>query len=189
MSETTTTTETTASEVAPAEPDKTFTQADVDRMIADRVKRAKPADYDEAKQKAKRLDDIEAQNATDLERAVKTARAEGETAATQKANGRLIAAEARALAAEMQFRKPGHAVRLIDTADVKVNDDGDVDTKALRDLLDELAKDDPLLLVVPSDGRPKGDADQGARVTAPPTDPRSADLAQIEADLRTNRRK
>lgn len=173
---------------APAD-DKTFTQADVDRLIADRLKRAKPADYDELKAAAKRLADIEAANASDLEKAVKAARDEGRAEVITAANARLVTAEARALAAEMQFRKPGHAVKLVDLSGVKVTDDGDVDADAIRVALKELADDDPLLLTVPDDGRPKGDADQGPRSTPPPSNPRAADLAQIEADLKASKRR
>jgi hypothetical protein len=138
---------------------------------------------------AKRLAEIEAANASDLEKAVKAARDEGRAEVQTAANARLITAEARALAAEMQFRKPTHAVRLIDLAEVTVDDTGEVDTAAVRKLLDDLAKDDPLLLAMPDDGRPKGDADQGVRERATSTNPRQADLDQIEADLTVSRRK
>jgi hypothetical protein len=174
---------------ADAPPEKTFTQADVDRLIAERLKRAKPADYDDLKAKARQFDELQAANASELEKAVNAARKEGETEATKRANARLVTAEARALAAEMQFRKPAHAVRLIDLAEATVDDAGEVDTAAVRKLLDDLAKDDPLLLAVPDDGRPKGDADQGVRERATPTNPRQADLAQIEADMAASRRK
>jgi hypothetical protein len=138
---------------------------------------------------AKRLAEIEAANASDLEKAVKAARDEGRAEVQTAANTRLITAEARALAAEMQFRKPAHAVRLIDLAEVTVDDAGEVDAAAVRKLLDDLAKDDPLLLAVPDDGRPKGDVDQGVRQRATSTNPRQADLDQIEADLSVSRRK
>jgi hypothetical protein len=174
---------------ADAPPEKTFTQADVDRLIADRLKRAKPADYDDLKAKAQQFDDLQAANASELEKAVKAARDEGRTEVLTAANARLVSAEARALAAEMQFRKPAHAVRLIDLNEVAVGDDGDVDTAAVRKLLDDLAKDDPLLLAVPDDGRPKGDVDQGVRDRATSTNPRQADLDQIEADMAASRRK
>jgi hypothetical protein len=173
----------------PSDDGPKFTQADLDRIVADRVKRAKPADYDDLKAAAKRLADIEAANASDLERAVKAARDEGRAEVQTAANTRLVTAEARALAAEMQFRKPGHAVKLIDLSSVKVGDDGEVDSAAVRSLLDDLAKDDPLLLAVPDDGRPKGSADQGVRATAPSNDPRAADLAQIEADIKAGKRR
>lgn len=168
--------------------DKTFTQDEVNAILAKQKRDAKPADYDALKAAAKRLEEIEAANATDLEKAVKAARDEGRNEVQAAANARLITAEARAIAAEMQFRKPNHAVRLVDLSEVKVGDDGEVDAKAVRALLDDLAKDDPLLLAVPDDGRPKGDADLGPRSTPPPSNPRAADLQQIEADLAAARR-
>jgi hypothetical protein len=50
--------------------DKTFTQAELDRIIADRLKRAEKnyADYDELKAKAAKLDEQEAANKSEVER-------------------------------------------------------------------------------------------------------------------------
>lgn len=44
---------------APETPPQTFTQEDLDRILADRLRRAKPADYDDLKAKADRLAEIE----------------------------------------------------------------------------------------------------------------------------------
>jgi len=169
----------------------TFTQADLDRTLGERLsrERAKFADYDDLKAKASRLAELEDANASELEKAIKAARDEGRAEVTTAANSRLTAAEARALAAEMGFRKPAHAVRLINLAEVKVDADGEVDTAAVRRLLDDLVADDPLLLAVPDDGRPKGNVDQGPRDRAVSTNPRQADLDQIEADMAASRRK
>ena len=52
--------------------DRTFTQDEVNRIVADRLKRAKsalPPDYDDLKAKAAKLDELEAANKSDLERA------------------------------------------------------------------------------------------------------------------------
>lgn len=76
--------------------DKVFTQDEVDRIVQDRLKRdrssrpAEPADYKDLQAKAKKLDELEAANATDLERAQKeaadaTARAEQAEAAAKAA--------------------------------------------------------------------------------------------------------
>ncbi len=174
----------------PPKDEPKFTQADVDRMIADRLKRAKPADYDDLKGKAKRLDELEAASASELEKAVKSARAEGESEATKRANSRLVAAEARALAAEAKFRNPGLAVKTVDLSSVSVGDDGDVDSTAIKKALDDLAKSDPYLVLNDDPPKPPPTFGGGPRPTPPrPTDPRSADLAQIEADLVANRRK
>ena len=66
----------TTLQTAPMEPsggdERTFSQDEVNRIVADRLKRAKstpPADYDELKAKAARLDELEAANKSDLEKA------------------------------------------------------------------------------------------------------------------------
>ena len=50
---------------------RTFTQAEVDAIVSDRLKRdrAKYADYDALKEKAKRFDEIEEKSKTELEKA------------------------------------------------------------------------------------------------------------------------
>lgn len=54
---------------------KTFSQEDVNAIIADRLKseRNKYSDYDELKEKAARLDEIEEKNKTELEKATEKA--------------------------------------------------------------------------------------------------------------------
>jgi hypothetical protein len=94
-----------------------------------------------------KLDEIAEASKSDLEKAVEAARREGETAALSKANDRLRSLEARLMAAQAQFRDPTVAVRLLDLSDVKVTDDGTVDTSAIGKRLDELAKQHPYLLV------------------------------------------
>lgn len=44
-------------------------QADLDRIIGERVRRAKPADYDEVRAKAAKLDEIEESGKTELQKA------------------------------------------------------------------------------------------------------------------------
>ncbi len=63
--------------------DKTFTQADVDRIVQERLARAPkaPADYDDLKAKAGKFDELEAANATELEKAQKRAEAAEKAAA------------------------------------------------------------------------------------------------------------
>lgn len=76
--EITPTTEGTTEQTAPMEPSgngdgqRTFTQDELNRIVADRLKRAKstpPADYEDLKAKAAKLDELEAANKSDLERA------------------------------------------------------------------------------------------------------------------------
>ncbi len=173
---------TTTTMTTPAEPTKTFSQGEVDAIIlkrAERVAADKYSDYSELQAKAKRLTEIEQANASDLEKAVNKARAEGQTEAQQAANKRLVAAEARALAAEAKFRNPKLVIRALDLSAVKVADDGTIDDGAIRSLLAELAKDEPYLL---DDGkvRPKPDPGQGR----PQGTPSKAEEGRAEARKR-----
>lgn len=92
------------------------------------------------------LDRIAAANQTETEKAVAAARKEGAAEVMEQANRRLIASEARALAAQARFRDAGDAVRFLDLDQVTVSDGGDVDTAAIGRQLDQLAKDKPYLL-------------------------------------------
>lgn len=184
----TTTETTTAPVVTPAET-KTFTQDEVNAILAKEKRAARPADYDDLKAAAKKLADIEAANASDLEKAVKTARDEGRAEVLTAANERLVSAEARAAAAELKFKNPGLAIKSADLSEIKVSDDGEVDTAAIKTALEALAASDPYL-VGEDPPKPPPTFGGGPRPTpAAPTDPRAADLAQIEADLKANRRK
>jgi hypothetical protein len=180
---------------APAEPPKPAeytppgSQADLDRMISERVarERAKYGDYNDLKAKAARLDQIEQANASETEKAVKAAREEGRAEVLKTANERLVNAEVRALAAAAKFRDPTDAIAQLAArlGEVKVGDSGEVDGTAVKALLDELATAKPYLL---SDGTtpPPTPGQAGIGViggTPQPTDPRAADMAQIERDV------
>lgn len=129
---------------------KTLTQADVDRIVADRVARVerKYTGHDDLKAKAARLDELEAASATEMEKAVKAARAEAEQATAGRYLSVLRAAEVRAQAAGLQFRDPGDALAQLGArlGDVKVGDDGEVDGAAVAKLLAELAAAKPYLI-------------------------------------------
>lgn len=174
---------------APPEPDKAFTQADVDRIVADRVKRAKPADYDDLKAAAKRLADIEAANATDLEKAVAAAKRETEESIRGEVRKERVLDRIEVLAAK-DFADPEDArLRLGSRADEFVTKDGQVDAEEIGKALKALLEDKPHLKAVQPDGRPHGQADLGPRTQAPPANPRQADLQQIEADIRAGSRR
>lgn len=91
MSETTPETP-TSTEVEPGKQEQTFTQADVDRIVADRLKRerettkAKYADYDELKTKAGEKATAEERLAT-LERELETTKREALKRRVQAAHG------------------------------------------------------------------------------------------------------
>ena len=141
------------------------TQADLDRIISDRLARekAKYADYNDLKAKAKEFDQAKEAAMDDREKAVLAARREGETEAMSRANTRLVAAEARALAAAEKFHNTALAVRSIDLSDVTVNDDGEVDANRLKTKLKALAEAEPYMVDTGATGRPKPDPSQGGK--------------------------
>jgi hypothetical protein len=148
---------------------KSYSQEDVDRVVRDRLARAeaKYADYADLKKRAAEYDRLAEASKTEHQREVDQARKQGETEALSRVNGRLITAEARALAASKQFRDPTDAVAFLrgngSLDSIKVNDQGDVDTKALEAALDDLAKSKAYLLIEEKNPRPAGDAGQGPR--------------------------
>ena len=72
MPEDTNTVENNVTQDAAAEPEKTFTQAEMDAIIGDRLKRerAKYADYEELKGKAAKYDEAEEASKSELQKAV-----------------------------------------------------------------------------------------------------------------------
>ena len=70
-------------------------QDELNRIVGERVKRAKPADYDDLKAKAEKLDEIERANQTEAEKAAaKVAELEAELSTTRRDSMRLkIASE------------------------------------------------------------------------------------------------
>jgi hypothetical protein len=153
---------------------RTFSQADVDRIVQERLARAKttpPADYEDLKQKAAKLDEIEKANQTELERA--QARAAELEQREQRAKQTLIEAAVLAEGTRQQAIKPEHLHRLIDLNEVTVGDDGRVTgvSEAVKAFLDT----NPEYV---GTARAAGSADQGARG--------SSGVKQLtEADLKT----
>lgn len=84
--------------------DKTFSQADVDRIVQERLARVPankpPEDYDDLKTKAAKLAELEAKNQTDLERAQQ----ERDDAAAKVAAAEQERDQAKATAADAQKR-------------------------------------------------------------------------------------
>lgn len=100
------------------------------------------------------------------------------TARAEKAEREHAETEARALRLEVAFEKgltPAQAKRLVG------NDRAELEADA-----EEILRDFPALK---NDGRPRGDVDQGVRQKTGSTNPRQADLDQIEADLRATQRR
>lgn len=151
-------------EPRPADDFKPITSQDeLNRLVGERVarERAKYADYDDVKAKAEAHDAALEAAKSDADKAIDAARKEGESAAEQRANARVVRAEAKA-AAGGRFHDPEVAVRLLDLSDVAVKDDGSVPADSLKAKLDELAEKHPYLLATNGEKpRPAPDRHQG----------------------------
>jgi hypothetical protein len=139
----------TATTEGGGEGTRTFTQDEVNAAVRARAEaliKSRYGDLGELKAKASRLDQLEESSKTELDKAVEKARAEGRSEAAAAGNARLVAAEAKALAAAARFRDPGDAAAFLDLSSVKVGDDGSVDVDAVQRLLEELATSKPYLV-------------------------------------------
>jgi hypothetical protein len=166
-----------AADPAPAPADRTFTQSDIDRIVAERVarERGKYADYDDLKAKAGEYEQLRAQSQTDQEKAIEAARAEGRSEVQTASNERLIRAEVRAAAAG-KLADPADAVRLLDVSGLAVGDDGTVDAKALAERISQLVKDKPYLAAKTF----QGTGDGGAAGREPANGPKQVTKAEIK---------
>lgn len=81
---------------------------------------------------------------SDDEKAIETARAEARNEAMSEANSRLIRSEARA-AASGKLADPSLITKLGDLDDIEVDDDGNVDTDALAEAIDNVLESYPSL--------------------------------------------
>lgn len=85
-----------ATQGAPAEPERTFTQAELDAIVGDRLKRerAKYADYDELKTKATAYDEAAEASKTELQKAVERAERAEKTLSEMEARNRIASLRA-----------------------------------------------------------------------------------------------
>lgn len=95
------------------------------------------------------------------EQAIEAARAEARSEATQKANQRILKADLRA-AATGKLADPTDAALYLDLSEFTVSDDGDTDSDALADAIDELIARKPHLAAA-KQNRFDGAADQGVK--------------------------
>ncbi|MEQ8834281.1 MAG: hypothetical protein RIB67_07525 [Miltoncostaeaceae bacterium] len=147
---------------------RSFSQADVDRIVEQRLarERGKYSDYDEVKARAAKLDEIEEAQKSDIERErAAREKAESESAARiAAANERLRQAAILSAATEAKAIKPAHLHRLIDAEAITVADDGTVEGAA--EAVASFLKDNPEYVSGANTPRPNG-ADQGARGGGP----------------------
>lgn len=137
---------------------------EAERTRAKAAEKAHKAAMKELDDARKRLADIDASNKSDTDKAIEKAKAEAAEAAGKeaaaKANTRILKAEIRAAAAG-KLADPTDALRLLDLDEFEVDDEGEVDAKAIANALDDLVKSKPYLAA--KSGRPAGNADQGPR--------------------------
>lgn len=144
------------------EPERTFSASDVDRIVRERLARAKtkpPDDYEELKAKAARLTELEQANQTELEKA--QARAveleQKATDASARAQEALLRSAVVSEAARKNVVDPEAAFALLDRAALELDADGAPTN--IADAMDALLKNKPYL----AGGKATGAADQGAR--------------------------
>jgi hypothetical protein len=121
---------------------------DAGKQALDRMKAERNAERKRAAAAEAELDKLRNASKSEQEKAIDAARKEGESEATKRANTRLVRAEARALAAAAKFRDPGDVIAQLGDrlGGITVDDDGEVDQKALKGLVDDLAKAKPYLV-------------------------------------------
>lgn len=100
----------------------------------------------------------------DVDKEREQIRREAEAAALSKVNARLVRAECKALATA-RFADPSDAYRFVDLDDIEVDDDGEVDTKALQRALDDVLREKPYLAKREGPAEEDSGFDGGARTT------------------------
>lgn len=131
----------------PADPPAALSQADVDRIVNERLsrERAKFADYNDLKAKAAKYDEAEAAKAPELERVAKTAREEGAAEARATLNRERVLDKIE-VAAAGKFTDPEDAqLHLGKRADEFIGKDGVIDTAAITKAVEQLLADKPHL--------------------------------------------
>jgi len=149
--------------------DRTFTQADLDRIVQQRVvrEREKFADYDDVKARAAEFDKLQEAQKTETQKAIERAEAAelAVTQATQQLRTTALRAGVIAEAARRDVVDPDAAVALLPMDAVQWNETNGT-WENISSALDALLEAKPYL-VKPSGGtRPSGSADQGARGAA-----------------------
>lgn len=157
--------------------------ADLEKTLAEirRDVQTRAGDYEDLKAKAQRLDEIEAANATDLEKAVKAADQAARADVTARTNKLLVGARIEAAAAHARFNDPADAVIQLHEriATVPVDANGNVDPAVVNQLVDDLAKAKPYL--IQKDTRPQPLPGQGLHT---PSRTPGSDAGKAEAHKR-----
>lgn len=155
---------------------------DADEPLGEPGKRALEAERAAHKEAKRQLREMEAQleearlaQMTEQEKAVAEARRAGELDATTKVQSRLFAAETKVAAAgkltdPSLLSDPDVAVKLLGLDQIPVTPDGDIDSEAISQAIDQMLQARPYLAVSPgatpppsgsADGGPQGPAHMG----------------------------
>ena len=162
------------------EGERTFTQAELDTLIGDRLKRqrAQFADYDDLKARADKWAEHEEAQKSEIQKA-QEAQATAEAAAQvvmEKANRRLIRAEFIAQASPLNVQHPADAFALADRSAVEVTEDGKV--KGVKAAVKKLVDDGRLPLTTKAKA-PDLDGGAGSGERAGDSKPLSAEEKAI----------
>jgi len=146
---------------------KTFTQADIDRIVADRLKReaAKYSDYDDLKAKAARLVELEEKDKTDAQKLADSNRALEDRAKKAELDACRMRIAIRKGLTEAQVK------RLVGSSEEELEADADELLEAFK------AKDDQ---TPPAGSRPKEKLRPGA---VPDAEPEETDPAKLAASV------
>lgn len=120
------------------ESEKTFTQSEVNSLLAEnkRSLKAKYADYDELKETVSKLDDVKTQAYED-----------GKKTATNELVGRLVETEIRSTAKELGFADSSDAITFFgDKSEITYDPEKGLDLEAINTRLKGLAETKPYLL-------------------------------------------
>lgn len=128
------------------EPVRTFTQADLDRIVQERLARAVPADYEELKAKAGELDKMKEGEKTELQKAQEAA---AEASKRDEASQAELAKVKRLTAIQLQAMAQGAdadtvAALLADSKSITVKD-GEV--QGVKEAVEALLKEKPFLKI------------------------------------------
>jgi hypothetical protein len=176
-----------APQTAEAGETKTFTQAELDAIVGDRLKRQKSqfADYDDLKAKAAKLEEFEKSQQTEAEKAAQ-ARADAEKRATdlEAALRHKTVESALITAAAGKLADPKDAVLYLGDK-LELDETGQVDPTAVAQLVDGLLSEREYLAAKTSDGRPAVPRPNTAQGTS--GTPATADPAQQFASILSSR--
>lgn len=143
----------------PQDGERTFTQSDVDRIIAGRL--SKFSDYDDLKAQ---VEEQQRNAQTETERAVSDARKQARAEALAEANARLIRSEARGIAADLGWLYPADAHLFITGREDLTDDNGEPDAEAIEKALREEAEKRPALVRKVEEDTPPAASDAGIGV-------------------------